>query len=111
MRYRPIDWESTPKGINIKQEAQFGLYHYARPLGQAVGKPRIEQQTLTGGEMKKVCQIHRDKPTTQAPSPSDLAHLENLRRNLERRLEIAQARGDEDLVTLLHRESRALAIL
>jgi hypothetical protein len=110
MRYRPLDWETSPKGINIKQEAQFGLYHYARPIPQGVPQPRIHQHTLTGMEMKKVCQIHLDKPATNSLNPTDLVHLENMRRNLERRLEIAQARGDEDLLNLLHHESRSLSL-
>lgn len=37
-------------------------------------------------------------------------HQENLRRNLERRLQAAKARGDQGLVSILEAESRELAL-
>lgn len=36
-------------------------------------------------------------------------HLENIRRNLERRLQVAKARGDQGLVSLLQLECKQLA--
>ncbi|MDB9312057.1 DUF4278 domain-containing protein [Spirulina sp. CS-785/01] len=37
-------------------------------------------------------------------------HLDNLRQNLERRLQVAKERGDEQLVRLLEEESKQLAL-
>jgi hypothetical protein len=37
-------------------------------------------------------------------------HLNNIRRRLERRLQIAQENGDETLVNLLKKESQDLAL-
>ena len=37
-------------------------------------------------------------------------HLENICRNLERRLAVAKAKGDEELISLLHLESQQLTL-
>jgi hypothetical protein len=57
-----------------------------------------------------------DKPVTVPNTTAGLfreigrVHQENLRRNLEHRLEIAKQRGDQSLVNLLEAESKQLAL-
>jgi hypothetical protein len=41
---------------------------------------------------------------------TEQVHLENLRRNLERRLDIAKAKGNYNLVEMLEKESQQLAL-
>lgn len=58
----------------------------------------------------KFCPLSAKTAHKVTVSQTSEAHLENIRRNLERRLQVAQARGDENLVQLLHRESQQLTL-
>lgn len=50
------------------------------------------------------------KTTLAATKEISRVHRENLRRNLDRRLQSAKARGDQSLISLLEAESRELAL-
>jgi hypothetical protein len=51
------------------------------------------------------------KPPVVIPDETlSTIHLNNIRRRLERRLQIAQDNGDETLVNLLEKESQDLAL-
>jgi hypothetical protein len=71
---------------------------------------------VTEAEMGAYPQAYPQK-TCSVPCPPPIienqisqVHLDNMRRNLERRLKVAQANGDEDLVKLLQKESEQLAM-
>jgi len=107
MRYGAINQESLTKGINVQEEAIAGIYRYPRPIPPILPVSR-QYLGVAPNQGKKVCQILREKPSPLFRSQSDGIHLENMRRNLERRLEAAQERGDENLMRLLHQESQSL---
>lgn len=60
----------------------------------------------------KRCQNPSKHPTATRPQ-RELAHtqhLNNIRQNLERRLQVAKANGDEQLISLLEAESQQLVM-
>jgi hypothetical protein len=109
-----------------KYRGQAWSYHYPRHIPHIQAKPYLQYRGVaysTSALPITTPQDHGvDKLTTPMcaiPLPKtkkivqhDVSqiHLENMRRNLEYRLQVAQERGDHYLVNLLHQECQQLAL-
>lgn len=58
--------------------------------------------------MGKTCSVPLKQPQKIVTNTMTKVHIENIRLRLEHRLKIAQAKGDEQLISLLHQESQYL---
>ena len=123
--YRGISYEKNQLPVMMqegeidgKYRGQNAKYHYPRHVPQS--QPSVNrlyrgiQYTATASPSSamtgKFCALPAKTAHKVTVSQIAEAHLENIRRNLERRLQAAQAKGDEDLVQLLRRESQELAL-
>ncbi|NES80105.1 MAG: hypothetical protein F6K10_00490, partial [Moorea sp. SIO2B7] len=57
-----------------------------------------------------LCRLSSRKQSNVVAENAKKIHLDNIRRNLERRLQIAKDKGDENLVNLLKQEEKQLAL-
>ncbi|MFW6358244.1 MAG: DUF4278 domain-containing protein [Chroococcales cyanobacterium] len=128
--YRGVGYDREPLKLETVEGEVVGKYrgqpvrqHYPRHIptpqpklylqyrGVAYSKRPIPQDMTVEKQLAaitKSCKIdQRSKSVT-----NDLAeiHLNNIRRNLERRLLVAKAKGNEDLVELLEKECDELAL-
>ncbi|MEG3436611.1 DUF4278 domain-containing protein [Pannus brasiliensis CCIBt3594] len=128
MTYRGVTYErdSTPlemlEGENAgKYRGNDWKYRYPRHIPQL--EPKIYRQyrgvsystrPVVAGEgvevPKLACPLPATRPVSIEREWLSTVHLDNIRRRLERRLQIAQENGDENLVELLKKESRDLAL-
>ncbi|WP_013323856.1 DUF4278 domain-containing protein [Gloeothece verrucosa] len=107
-QYRGQDWHYRyPKHIpqlRPKLYRQYrGVSYSTRPVPYAENPV---QESTTGGNC---CPLTHQKPRRVYVDQTALVHLDNIRRNLERRLAVAKAKGDETLISLLEQESQQLA--
>ncbi|MGK7930970.1 MAG: DUF4278 domain-containing protein [Microcystaceae cyanobacterium] len=79
-----------------------GVAYSCRPLGET------ETKTYQKAYTKTTCSIPCHQPIIE--NEISQVHLDNMRRNLERRLKVAEANGDEALVKLLQKESQQLTM-
>jgi hypothetical protein len=105
--------------IGGKYRSQDWNHHYPRHMIQL--QPKLHRQYrgvsystrphLAGEVTPNTCPLPVLKPHIIVPDETlSNIHLNNIRRRLERRLQIAQDNGDETLVHLLQKESRDLAL-
>jgi len=132
LSYRGVPYKSEESQLEInegeiggKYRGQNWRYHYPRHIPQI--KPKIYMQYR--GVAYSTCPIPKTQVTSQqnpeitgktCPLPikkscnkqEDAAkiHWDNIRRNLERRLEVAKANGDEHLIKMLEKESKQLCL-
>jgi hypothetical protein len=122
----PFSLEMTEGEIGGKYRGQDWKYHYPRHIPQL--QPKLYQQyrgivystsavslaeypaTAQSESQNHTCPVPLRKPCKVVTNELTKTHLENMRRNLERRLEVAKAKGDEKLVNLLQQESQDLAL-
>jgi Domain of unknown function (DUF4278) len=111
--------EMTTGDIGGKYRGQDWKHLYPRHMLQL--QPKLHRQYrgvsystrphLTVETAPRTCPLPVLKPQVIAQDDSlSTTHLNNLRRRLERRLQIAQDNGDETLVSLLKKESQDLAL-
>jgi hypothetical protein len=99
---------NSSQEIPGREEAIALVYDYPRPIPKLA--PQLYRQQ--GGSIilrdQKVSQRGREKLQPVFINRIGQIHLENMKQSLERRLEVAQARGDAHLINLLNKESLAL---
>lgn len=139
LSYRGIPYDIVQTALGIEEGAVAGKYrgqewqyHYPRHIPHL--RPRIYMQYR--GIAYSTCPIPRTKTANTFDLNKELnnnlntylpvatsreyeshtvdetlnnKHLENMRRSLERRLKVAKAKGDRQLIGLLERESHQLA--
>jgi hypothetical protein len=109
-KYRGQDWNYRyPRHIPQLQPKIFmqyrGVAYSTCPLPKKEGCKEYLWETGV-----KSCRSYiPQKSHLATPDPGSI-HLENIRRNLEHRLQIAKANGDQKLISLLHKECRQLSI-
>ncbi|MEB3226219.1 MAG: DUF4278 domain-containing protein [Synechococcus sp.] len=132
LTYRGVSYDYHPATLEVTEGDIVGCYRgqaiRRHCVAQTVERPDVESILLhyrggTYGLLQPVLKAATQPQakttvaaaTIQDPQLSKLMgrearriHLENMRRSLERRLQTAQARGDEHLVNLLKQESNAL---
>ncbi|AFZ35841.1 hypothetical protein Sta7437_2299 [Stanieria cyanosphaera PCC 7437] len=121
-RDRPLSLEITESEINNQLQAKAWKYSYPRHIPQlptrshqsAIAYQRHSLPTscqLAISSLKTSEELNSDFNLWQARSDHDeirQLHLENLRQNLERRLQAAKANQDDYLLNLLKLESQQL---
>ncbi|MBE9124837.1 MULTISPECIES: DUF4278 domain-containing protein [unclassified Coleofasciculus] len=134
LSYRGVSYERTPSTLDVNEgdiggtyRGQGWRYHYVRHIP---APPPVHELKWRGVAYRT------DKPAIAepipAPQPVDpgaanpvlvisnwrgknldetaVMHLRNIRQSLERRLQVAQAKGDEQLVRMLEKESEQTAV-
>lgn len=135
LTYRGVSYEAKPSTLEVtegevmgKYRGQSWHYQYPRHIPQIGGKPYLQyrgvaystsplplatsqgQHHLADKLEATACPVHLPKAKRVVHNDVSHVHLENMRRNLEYRLQVAQERGDHYLVNLLHQESQQLAL-
>lgn len=109
-KYRGRDWNYRyPRHIPQLQPKYYrqyrGIAYSTLPI-PAEGEIISPQWNATG----VYCPVPVQKPEAVVTSEFSKTHLDNIRRNLERRLQVAKANGNESLIDLLEKEFRQLAL-
>lgn len=134
LTYRGVSYERQPLSLEVTEGEVGGLYrgqtwkhHYPRHIPNLQPKSHILQyrgvqyrthsSILPGPRIGCTLETVRQsgarllEPVPQVVlEEAQQMHLENLRRNLVYRLQVAKAKGDEFLIRQLEDESRQLAI-
>lgn len=131
--YRGISYESEPSLLEIKEGDVGGRYrgnewnhHYPRHMLTLQPKLYRQYRGVSYSTCPMVATEHfpyntvpssdsarsvpKQKETPSLNHPIAKLHLENLRRNLERRLQVAKENGNETLVLLLEKEFKQLIL-
>jgi hypothetical protein len=105
-KYRGQDWKYRyPRHI---PRVEPKLYRQYRGVSYST---RPVPGTVEGVELPKiVCTLPLSRPIPIEQDGLSSVHLDNIRRRLERRLAIARENGDKDLMEMLRKESRDLAL-
>ncbi len=108
-KYRGQEWyEKYPRHIP-QTKPKFDLQH--RGVAYSVSAMPIKKQELLPldktNTINNVCPVHIRRKVVQGNKLAEV-HLENIKRNLERRIEIAISKGDTNLIKLLKEEQLAL---
>lgn len=103
--YEPATLEVTEREIAQRYQGQ-KQRHYPRPMP-------IVGTSCCGGESNKSLLNISDRPTIRkepekAKEELTYTHIENIRRSLEHRLQVARVSGNQSLVRLLEAESQQL---
>jgi hypothetical protein len=106
--YRGQEWhECYPRHIpqlKPKLLRQYrGVAYSTLPIPDSVSIEHSES-------MGKVCPVSAKKLAKVYLDETSQTHLDNIRRSLERRLEVAKTNGDDYLVNMLEQESKQLAL-
>ncbi|MEQ9481598.1 arginine synthesis PII-interacting regulator PirA [Coleofasciculus sp. F4-SAH-05] len=129
--YRGVHYDETPSTLDVSEGEIGGTYrgqnwrfHYLRHIPEPppthdlkwrgavyhTGKPRVVKSTPVETPMTMVgtrswfLKNSRQKAFQQ----TSITHLENICQSLERRLDVARAKGDQDLVRQLEKESEQI---
>jgi len=133
LTYRGVSYKRQPLSLEVSEGEIGGVYRgqtwrhsQLRHIPQLKPKPYLQYRGVaystrpiirTGARI--VCQIEPVRQPVsvrkqrQAPVALDRTHqthLQNIRRSLEHRLQVAAARGNEGLLDQLQHESQALAL-
>lgn len=133
LTYRGVTYEREPTTLECcegeiagQYRGQDWQYHYPRHIPQIPPKlfrqyrgvsystrpiPYPESPPVVQPDDRNSCPISPKGQKNKGVFVDETAkiHLNNIRRNLERRLKVAQANGDEDLIDLLQQECQQLA--
>ena len=131
LTYRGVTYEQSRCSLEMKEGEILGKYRgmpvHERVLASPIERPEMDSVELTfrGGSylspQVKVAVRSQVAPLVAPSCPIRLpqlsqvispdlgnVHLQNMRNNLERRLQAARAKGDEQLIRLLQQESQEL---
>lgn len=125
--YRGVHHHPTPLSLEVQDQELIGHYRgqdYVRSVPHHIPVAKARPTLCYRGVSYNICPEFNSAVPIQASAgimachpfdpvvarPAQETHLANVRRNLERRLEAAQTRGDESLVSLLEQESMQLAL-
>ena len=125
--YRGVHYERPPAELDVtegeiggKYHGQYWRYQYPRHVPQLRSKTHLNYrgirystaptvETRSPRERALAAATQRQQPAAAVEATSQ-AYWEALRRNWERRWQVAQASGDDRLVRMLERESEQLAL-
>lgn len=135
LSYRGINYEPETMPLEVtegelggKYRGQPWRYHYPRHIPELQPKLWLHyrgvsysKRPMVYSPQQKAMSIPAVAPQGEFPSPvhftlqtqetdAEQAHLESIRRNLERRLSVAREKGNEQLVSMLEKEYQDLAI-
>lgn len=135
LTYRGIQYEpetnpleTTEGEIGGKYRGQSWRYHYPRHIPQLQPKLGLQYRGVHYSKRPVVQSHHLSTmsipaitPEAKLPTPpyfatqtseteAEQAHIESMRRNLERRLSVARENGNNQLVSMLEKEYQELAV-
>ncbi|AFZ42622.1 hypothetical protein PCC7418_0388 [Halothece sp. PCC 7418] len=135
LTYRGINYETETMPLETTEGEVVGTYrgqpwrdHYPRHIPELEPKLWLQYRGVNYSKRPVVQSSHRSDlpipavtPHSELPSPRHFttqneeseaanAHLESIRRNLERRISVAREQGNEHLLSMLEQEYRDLAI-
>lgn len=133
--YRGAKYDREPSTLEVREgeiggkyRGQEWKYHYPRHVDRIQpplnfnrcyrGVPYNNESVATNDlnvsiqrQMVAKCYSRSTKPiAAKFMDETNKIHLDNMRRNLERRLQVAKSIGDSHLVNLLQEESKQLAL-
>ena len=133
LTYRGIKYEYAPVAVEVTTEGVCGKYRGAEwkchhseytPVTHNAAELKYRGATYYSGNPEEVEQLKQRKKldfifgasknqfASNQPHNHELAkiHLANLQRNLQRRLEVARQKGDENLIRILEEEANQLSM-
>lgn len=108
-KYRGIPWRRyQPESVPMSQS--FAQLKY-RGVAYCIGDPQKIQDNEDAVSLQERYAATTQKIYNPFKSRDELAnaHLANIRKNLERRLQLAKQRGDTNLIDLLEEEAKQIA--
>lgn len=132
--YRGVTYNREPLTLEVTEGEIGGTYrgqawhnHYPRHVPELKPKPYLQYRGVAYSKRPYIqtgpriaCQIeplryavNADQISDEAVTHTNLAqqiHLENIRRHLEHRLQVAKEKGDRELIAILQQESQQLAL-
>lgn len=135
LTYRGINYEPETTALPMNEGAIAGKYrgkpwryHYPRHIPQLKAKYGLQYRgvhysrcPIVESKAVREVSIPAVVPNAELPTPSyfasqaqelaaERAHVETMRRNLDRRLSVAKESGNQELIVMLEKEYRDLAI-
>jgi hypothetical protein len=130
--YRGIKYEHTPEAVEVITEGVCGKYrgaewkcHYPKytPVTKHAAELKYRGASYYSGNPQEVEELKQRKKLNFIFAKNDQVflsnrrknnqlaeiHITNLQRNLQRRLEVARQRGDENLIRILEEEANQLS--
>ncbi|MGB3652359.1 MAG: DUF4278 domain-containing protein [Rivularia sp. (in: cyanobacteria)] len=129
--YRGIKYEYAPVAVEVTTEGVCGKYRGAEwkchhseytSLSNAAelkyrgatyysGNPEKVEELKQRKKLNSIFAASKNLFASNQPHNDELAkiHLANLQRNLQRRLEVAKQKGDENLIRILEEEANQLS--
>ncbi|TVQ54441.1 MAG: DUF4278 domain-containing protein [Spirulina sp. DLM2.Bin59] len=125
--YRGVHHHSNPLSLEVQDQELIGHYRgldYVRSTPHHIPVAKTKPALCYRRVSYNICPEFDSAVPIQASAgimachpfdpipaqPMQANHLANLRRNLERRIQAAQIRGDQSLMSLLQQESMQLAL-
>ena len=125
-KYELSNLEVTEKEINNRYQRQNFHPNYPRHIANVSAKSHRNSRQMNHQKrfLPTTCQLEKSQPAVAKEinialevlryqlndKQAKQIHLENVRNNLEKRLQAAKASGDHNLVALLQKESQQLEI-
>ncbi|HEY9666539.1 MAG TPA: DUF4278 domain-containing protein [Coleofasciculaceae cyanobacterium] len=130
LSYRGVKYENASPVLEVREGEIGGTYrgqawrhHYLRHMPEPLpthdlkyrgvayctGTPAIAMPSTAAASRCTLPAVHR-REREKVLDEVTRTHLANIRRNLERRMEVAKAKGDEKLVRLLEQEEMAFPL-
>lgn len=124
LSYRGVPYQKTQLEIDIDEGPLKGKYrgqewneHYPRHMVTLAPKPPMTYRGIAVGRVEArplreeiACPITLHSAPKTMSNDLSQTHLENMRQSLERRLKIAQEKGDRALLQMLEQESKQLSV-
>lgn len=131
LSYRGVKYENTSPVLEVTEGEIGGTYrgqswrsHYVRHIPEPApvhdlkyrgvayrtGRPAMAMPTATAATRCTLPGYHK-REREKVLDEVTRTHLANIRNNLERRIQVAKAKGDEKLMRLLEQEKMTLPLL
>ena len=115
LTYRGVSYEHIPVTLEVNEVDIIGKYRgQASALLHYRGSNYKVMQPVFSSTRKEApsasCPVRLPQLSKLVNSDIHSVHLNNMRSNLERRLQMARQKGDEQLISQLQQESRKLMI-
>ena len=111
-----VSYQNKPLTLEVK-EGEFAVkdsspwkYRYPRHVAPQP-KPLLKSRSVCSNVVTKPQKLPSIPQWFTLPGRTTQSHLENIRRNIQNRLEAARRLGDENLVSLIEEEYRQLDLV
>jgi len=115
LHYRGVTYEKEPFTLEVVKGEVGGTYRgqdwfgtYPRHILHLRPKSSMQYRGVAYGAPVSTPSGERTMPKLTIVKEAEKTHLESIRRSLERRLQVAEASGNQSLVFLLQQEFKAV---